>query len=217
MVELLGVRGPVVCANGAVIYDSAADLVSRATTLPPEVLGKLALIATETLPGCGLAVERVGRSAFDRTGTQFVAEPDYRHAWPNPDHLPLERAALLAEPAVKLLIRHPDMTSDAMVAALAPTVGGLADLTFSTPNGLVEAAGPGVSKATGLAEIATTLGIDQSDVIAFGDMPNDIAMLRWAGHGVAMANSHPDVLAAADEVTATNLDDGVALVLERWF
>ncbi len=155
VVELLGVRGPVVCANGAVIYDSAADLVSRATTLPPEVLGKLALIATETLPGCGLAVERVGRSAFDRTGTQFVAEPDYRHAWPNPDHLPLERAALLAEPAVKLLIRHPDMTSDAMVAALAPTVGGLADLTFSTPNGLVEAAGPGVSKATGLAEIAT--------------------------------------------------------------
>ena len=48
-------------------------------------------------------------------------------------------------------------------------------------------------------------------------MPNDVAMLRWAGHGVAMANGHPDVLAAADEVTATNLEDGVAMVLERWF
>jgi hydroxymethylpyrimidine pyrophosphatase-like HAD family hydrolase len=48
-------------------------------------------------------------------------------------------------------------------------------------------------------------------------MPNDLAMLRWAGHGVAMGNAHPEVVAAADETTATNVDDGVALVLERWF
>jgi hypothetical protein len=53
--------------------------------------------------------------------------------------------------------------------------------------------------------------------MAFGDMPNDVPMLRWAGHGVAMANAHADVLAAADEVTGTNAEDGVAQVLERWF
>ncbi len=217
VVEQLGVRGLVVCANGAVIYDSHEDLVRGATALDPAALAKLALIASETLPGCGLAVERVGRSAYDRPSTQFVAEPDYRHAWPNPDHSPLERDALLAVPAIKLLIRHPDMTSDAMVAALGPEASELADLTFSSPNGLLEAARPGVSKATGLAQIATELGVEAADVIAFGDMPNDIAMLRWAGHGVAMANGHPDVLAAADEVTATNLEDGVAMVLERWF
>ncbi|GAB3914269.1 hypothetical protein GCM10029964_125300 [Kibdelosporangium lantanae] len=54
-------------------------------------------------------------------------------------------------------------------------------------------------------------------MVAFGDMPNDIEMLKWAGHGVAMANAHEDVLAVADEITAPNVEDGVAQVLERWF
>jgi hydroxymethylpyrimidine pyrophosphatase-like HAD family hydrolase len=48
-------------------------------------------------------------------------------------------------------------------------------------------------------------------------MPNDLEMLRWAGHGVAMANAHPALFAVADEVTAPNSEDGVAQVLERWF
>ena len=52
-------------------------------------------------------------------------------------------------------------------------------------------------------------------MVAFGDMPNDLDMLAWAGHGVAVANAHPDVLAVADEITASNDDDGVAQVLER--
>jgi hydroxymethylpyrimidine pyrophosphatase-like HAD family hydrolase len=52
-------------------------------------------------------------------------------------------------------------------------------------------------------------------VVAFGDMPNDLPMLGWAGHAVAVANAHPDVLAAADEITASNDDDGVAQVIER--
>ncbi len=56
-----------------------------------------------------------------------------------------------------------------------------------------------------------------AEVIAFGDMPNDLPMLAWAGHAVGMANAHAEVLAAVDEVTATNDDDGVAQVLERWF
>ena len=85
------------------------------------------------------------------------------------------------------------------------------------PETLVELAAAGVTKATGLARVAESAGVARSDVIAFGDMPNDVDMLRWAGHGVAMGNGHPDVLAVADEVTASNTDDGVALVLERWF
>ncbi|MGN6687609.1 MAG: HAD family hydrolase [Actinomycetales bacterium] len=51
-------------------------------------------------------------------------------------------------------------------------------------------------------------------MIAFGDMPNDLPMLAWAGHPWAMANAHPDVLAAVDHVTVTNDEDGVAVVLE---
>jgi hydroxymethylpyrimidine pyrophosphatase-like HAD family hydrolase len=96
-------------------------------------------------------------------------------------------------------------------------VGHLADLTFSHPRGLVEMSPRGVTKATGLAEVASRLSVSPDDVVAFGDMPNDLEMLRWAGHGVAMGNAHPALREIADEVTATNADDGLAVVLERWF
>ena len=97
-------------------------------------------------------------------------------------------------------------------------IGDAVDLTFSHPRGPGrDLAAPGVTKATGLAEVAARLGVAAADVIAFGDMPNDLEMLRWAGHGVAMGNAHPVLLEVADEVTASNADDGLALVLERWF
>ena len=65
--------------------------------------------------------------------------------------------------------------------------------------------------------LADHAGVDQAEVIAFGDMPNDIEMLQWAGCGVAMENAHPEVKAAADAVTVANHQAGVAKVLERWF
>ncbi|MGH3593424.1 MAG: HAD family hydrolase, partial [Pseudonocardiaceae bacterium] len=67
------------------------------------------------------------------------------------------------------------------------------------------------------ARLAGQLGVAPADVLALGDMPNDLSMLRWAGHGVAMANAHPAVLEAADEITAGNSEDGLAMILERWF
>src|SRR5262249_1564091 len=90
-------------------------------------------------------------------------------------------------------------------------------LTYSTRHGLIELSAPGITKGTGLARLAGELGIAAADVLAVGDMPNDLSMLRWAGHGVAMANSHPTVLRAADEITAGNSEDGLAHILERWF
>ena len=73
----------------------------------------------------------------------------------------------------------------------------------------------GVTKASALAAVAGELGVSAADVLAFGDMPNDVSMLRWAGRSVAVANAHPDARAAAREVTVSNLDDGVAVYLER--
>ena len=206
-----------VCANGAVLYDAVDDAVLWSRTLLADTLVALAEATAEVLPGCGLAVERVGGTADDSSVTQFIAEPAYVHAWPNPDHASVERAELLTEPAIKMLARAPGLSSDAMVAALTPAVGHLADLTFSHPRGLVEMSPPGVTKATGLAEVARDLGVAAADVVAFGDMPNDLEMLRWAGHGVAMGNAHPALLDVADEVTASNAEDGLAVVLERWF
>ncbi len=207
----LDVAALAVCANGSVLYDAAEDRVLWAETLVPDVLARLADAATETLPGCRLAVERVD------LGAPFVAEPGYRHAWEVGDGIAADRSAMLGWPAVKLLIRDPRLSSDAMVAALEPVIGDEADLTFSYPRGLVEVSPRGVTKATGLAEVARRHGVTAADIVAFGDMPNDLEMLRWAGHGVAMGNAHPALLDVADEVTASNAEDGLALVLERWF
>ena len=215
VVEQLGLAPLAVCANGAVLYDSATDEVRHAETLPVALLAELAALALRVLPGAGLAAERVGASAHDSATPQFVSAPGYAHAWLNPDHVEVDDAELLAAPAVKLLVRLPGTTSSAMAARLAPELDGAADLTFSTENGLVELAAPGVTKATGLARVAAELGVDRAGVVAFGDMPNDVPMLAWAGRGVAMGNAHPAALAVADEVAHDHTDDGVARVLER--
>jgi Cof subfamily protein (haloacid dehalogenase superfamily) len=206
-----------VCANGAVIYDSAADRVLSVRTLPVETLAELAEIAARVIPGAGLAVERIGESAHDSATPQFISSPGYEHAWLNPDNTEVSIEDLLSAPAVKLLIRKSGARSADMAAELVKHVGLEGDITYSTNNGLVEVVPLGVSKATGVEEVAKPLGIVSAEVVAFGDMPNDLPMLAWAGHGVAMGNAHPDVLAAADEVTASNTDDGVARVLERWW
>jgi hydroxymethylpyrimidine pyrophosphatase-like HAD family hydrolase len=185
--------------------------------LLPDVLAELAEIASRLIPGAGLAVERVGSSAHDAATPQFVSSPGYEHAWLNPDNTEVSVEDLLSQPAVKLLVRKAGARSDDMAAALVGHVGLLGDITYSTNNGLIEVVPVGISKANGLEQVAGPLGINAIDVVAFGDMPNDVPMLSWAGRGVAMGNAHPDALAAADEVTVTNADDGVARVLERWW
>lgn len=74
----------------------------------------------------------------------------------------------------------------------------------------LELMAPGVDKGLGLRELAAHLGLDRSQVMAIGDGGNDAAMLRYAGLGVAMGNASPEALAAADQVTATNDEDGAA-------
>ena len=90
----LGVARLAVCANGGVLYDAADDVVLAARTLEPATLAHVAAVAAEALPGCGLAVERVGPRAFDGAA-QFVAEPEYQHAWPSPDNSIVPRAGTL--------------------------------------------------------------------------------------------------------------------------
>lgn len=212
-----------VCANGAIVYDIAADRVLHSATLEPDVLRKIAALAHEHLPGAGLAAERVGRSAHDSATAPFVATSGYQHAWLNPDHLEVGDDEILEQSAVKLLVRHTGMTSDAMMTTLsaamvAAGMDELAAITYSTNNGLIEVARPGVNKASGLSTLAEMVGLGTERVIAFGDMPNDIEMLRWARHGVAVLNAHDATKAAADEVGAyDNNHDAVGQVLERWF
>ena len=217
IVDQLGFAPMAVCANGAVLYDPAADRIVSARTLSADALAGLAEIATRVIPGAGLAVERVGRSAHDAATPQFVSSPGYEHAWLNPDNTEVSVEDLLSAPAVKLLIRKAGARSADMAAALLEHIGTEGDITYSTNNGLIEVVPLGISKATGIEEVAGPQGIEAAAVVAFGDMPNDVPMLGWAGLGVAMGNAHPDAVAAADEATATNADDGGARVLERWW
>ncbi len=217
VVEGLGFPPLCVCGNGAVIYDSAADRILHTSTLDVESLAWIADLAERVLPGCGLAAERVGRSAHDAATPQFVSSPEYEHAWLNPDDTQVSRQEVISAPAIKMLIRLRGTPSAEMQSALEPHLAGRADITYSTNNGLIELSAPGITKAAGLSVVAERLGVDPAAILAFGDMPNDVPMLRMAGHGVAMGNAHPEAQAAADEITASNSEDGVALVLERWW
>ena len=216
VVDELGFAPMTVCTNGAVLYDPGTDRIVSAHTLSPEALRELAEIAARAIPGAGLAAERGGRTAYDAATPQFVSAPGYEIAWDNPANIEVSLEELLSVPAVKLLIRKAGARSADMAAELRRYVGLQGHIVYSTNEGLIEIVARGVSKATGVQELAAPLRIAADDVVAFGDMPHDVPMLLWAGHGVAMGNAHSEVVAAADEVTAPNTDDGVARVLERW-
>jgi hypothetical protein len=125
---------------------------------------------------------------------------------------------LTSSPAVKLLARSASAESaDAFYELVSRTLGGIAEATHSSASALVEISAAGVTKAAGLAWLCEREGLTAADVVAFGDMPNDIPLLSWAGHGVAMGNAHPAVVEVADEVTRTNDEDGVALYLRTLF
>ena len=204
-----GHRGMAVCANGALVYDLHTERVVQDFRIDGATALQLVQSLRAQVPGIAFAVEK-GLDGFGR-------ESAYVPRWDNGEVLvaPVEE---LVEPGVaKLLARVEGTPSDDLLARARVVLGGLAECTHSSGDGLVEISAAGVSKASGLAVLAQEWGVDAADVIAFGDMPNDLPMLAWAGRSVGMGNAHPDVLAAVDEVTATNDDDGVAQVLERWF
>jgi hydroxymethylpyrimidine pyrophosphatase-like HAD family hydrolase len=216
--QAAGITGYAVCANGAVLYDIGEDrVVDVRGLLEPMVLADVVAELAKVLPGCGFAAERVGERAIDPEVRNLVIEPGYRNPWGDGEGFESSRAEVVGRPAMKLLVSHPGMSSDEMATAAGAVLDSSVDITFSSGYGLIEVAAHGITKATGLAEVAQRLGVPAERIIAFGDMPNDVAMLRWAGHGVAMANAHPSVRAVADEITGPNAEDGVAQVLERWF
>lgn len=198
----------VVCANGAVTWDRfagravAEHRLDAATAL--EVVGRL----RRDLPDLTVAVERPDGN--------LGHEPGYRPSRPWRGS-PRPLTELVGGGVLKLVVHQDGGGSDGLRAVATEIVGGLAAVTASASGPFVEIGPAGVDKASGLAAVAAGLGVDAADVVVFGDMPNDVSMLRWAGHGVAVANAHPDVLAVADEVTGHHGQDGVAAWLEGRF
>jgi Cof subfamily protein (haloacid dehalogenase superfamily) len=206
-----GFTGTAVCMNGAVVYDIAAGEIIAASPLTPAAMLTFVDALTEQTYEFAIAAERLGVSL-----QACIAEEHYEHPWAFGYFQRAPRADILSEPAAKLLVRG---TGDSRSLALAArsAAADAVHITYSTDDGLIEVAAAGVNKGTALASLAGLWGIDPKDVIAFGDMPNDLEMLHWAGFGVAMGNAHPDVAAIATEVGAHHHEDGVAQILERWF
>jgi Cof subfamily protein (haloacid dehalogenase superfamily) len=202
--------GTAVCCNGAVLLDLASFAILDEDPLSPGVLEEVVAELRRRQPGTRFAVEY---------GLEFRHEPAYQPRWdvdaPGVAVVPLEE--LVRVPVAKLLARHEQLARDAFVALVEEVVGSRATVTTSSSDALAEISAAGVTKASGLAKVAARHGIGPEDVVVFGDMPNDIAVFDWVrkagGRAVAMAHAHPDLLAAATDVTGTNEDDGVAAFL----
>ncbi len=126
------------------------------------------------------------------------------------------RSDLWSAPINKVLLQHPELDDDELTRVARAVVGDLVNVTMAGEH-TVELQPLGIDKASGLARAADVLGASPCGTIAFGDMPNDIPMFAWAAHGVAMANSHRELVSVADELTLSNEDDGIAVVLERLY
>src|SRR5690606_2490626 len=105
-------------------------------------------------------------------------------------------------------------SADELLVLARSAVNGAAEVTHSGGASLIEVSAAGVSKVSALASLCASLGVRADEVVAFGDMPNDLDMLTWSGLGYAVANAHPDVLARAAARTGSNEDDGVAAALD---
>ena len=208
--EAFGHRGTAICANGALSYDLRTETVEALHLIPPAALAAAATALRAAAPGIGIAVEYPDGHAADYLYQALN--------WDVNSSLPrLPDDELFARPASKLLARHFGYTCDDLLAVALPALDGLVSVTHSNSKGLVEAAALGVSKATVVAEVAAAQGIGREAVIAFGDMPNDLPLLAWAGTSCAVANAHPVILAAADHVIGGNDEDGVAQYLEKLY
>ncbi|MFJ5530398.1 HAD hydrolase family protein [Streptomyces sp. NPDC093261] len=210
-------HGLAICGNGAAVVDLHGAPGTHRFVKVRELARENALDAVRLLrdsaPGTVYAVEQT---------YGFHQEPAYPKLHMEIPDLLAPAEELLApdapgarEPVLKILAYHPELDPDAFLTLARLAVGDRATITRSSPSALLEISGPGVSKASTLALCCAERGISHEEVVAFGDMPNDVEMLTWAGRSYAMGNAHPDVVAAASGRTVANNDDGVAVIIEQ--
>jgi Cof subfamily protein (haloacid dehalogenase superfamily) len=205
----VGSDGFAICSNGAIVLDLASRAVIRHRRLAADVAVQMVRGLRAVLPNVCFATE---------IEAAFGLEPAFKGAWgdwePPEGTRYADALELVTAPVTKLMARDATCSVDDLAAAAREVAGDSAAVAISG-KWVVEISAAGVNKAAALKELAAEYGIDRADVVAFGDYPNDLPMLEWAGYSFAPANAHPDVLSQVDEVTESNDDDGVALAIER--
>jgi Cof subfamily protein (haloacid dehalogenase superfamily) len=194
-----------ITSNGAVIFNLQTGQIEQVQTLPFDDSLSLAADLIDLVPDAAFAIEYT-----DGWGRQnhYPLRGDYVEA----DRISDSIAELLqASTPIKLILLSPSLPTDQLAELVAPRLEGRLDMTFSfvDSTGLLELAAPGVSKASALRQLMAQRGIAPSEVVAFGDMPNDLPMLDLAGFPFAMANAHPQLLAQGYPTAGHHDDSGV--------
>lgn len=127
---------------------------------------------------------------------------------------PLEE--MVANPVSRVIIRDPDATVEDF-QDLAENLGLHGTDYVIGWTAWMDLAPVGISKASGLTQVAADLGVDAADALAIGDGRNDLEMFEWAGRAVAMGQAVPEVLEAADHITLPVEEHGAAVEIDRWF
>lgn len=206
-IEPLGFTGTVICVNGATIVQAPHLEVTEMTALPTDVVGTITEQLGARWPRAALGVE---------TLEGLVTSRSHEDGWKYAPDVVTRSVADLARPeVVKVLARCPGVPADDLMAHAQELLGdGVVVSHSNSADCLIEVAPTGVTKASTLARWCAARGIASTDVVAFGDMPNDVPMLQWAHLSYAMAGGHPATIDAADRVAPACAEDGVARVLD---
>src|ERR1700681_22434 len=207
----LAVDGPIVCYQGAAIFDAASGAVLRQNTVAPDV-------ARDTLQWAHDHGVHAQCYADDTLYVEQINQFSKRYtalARVEPVVVPSLRAAFAERPTIKIvLVDDPDRSSQHLVA-LRALLGDRAYLTRSHVD-FVEVVDPAVNKGEALAFVAQRHGVPRDETLAIGDAWNDVPLLDAAAVGVAMGSAPPELRAHADHVVADVAHDGVAEALERY-
>ncbi|MEO6473109.1 MAG: HAD family hydrolase [Aeromicrobium sp.] len=209
LADAVGSHGIALCGNGAFVYDVTTRTVTEQYPIEDSLLRELVSELRRVVPDIAFAVERADGLGREDTFVYRSEQPDV--------HSVGSLNSLASSPVGKLLGRCETLASDAFLKSVLTVLDGRAELGYSGASGLAEITAPGVTKAAGLERWCAERGLGPNDVWAFGDMPNDLPMLEWAGTGFAVSNAHTDVLKAAQFVCPANDDDGVAQTLENLY
>lgn len=205
---LLALGCPIVASNGAMTIDPSGRVLER-HAIPADLVSEVISLVGSQIPGTRFALE---------SGDTWAREPSFGRHLPDDDADVIAPAAELPTgEALKLLVWADNIDSKTLHAAVNALVGDRVTCTYSylSSDGLLELSALGVTKATAVASILAAKGIGAKDLAAFGDMPNDVEMLRLAGRGMIPANAHPDLLSLGFEVVGNHAADGVGIAIEE--
>ena len=202
--------GWIISFNGAVVTECATGETIFEQSLGAETLHEIHDLAAEH--GAGILTyvdDRIVTPQWNEwveverrlTGMDVVEVADFNDA--------------IRKSAIKAIVVDEPVRLREIADKIRPLVADRMNVVISKPF-FLEFTDKGIDKKHSLALLLSRLGLDAEKVMAIGDSYNDVGMLQLAGLGICMANGPKEVRDLADHVTESNMDDGVAIAVERF-